>query len=55
MSRNQVFIRDERVGGAETCDDTMSAVVEALFGKKSPAIAQPSRYRDGYDEGGKQL
>lgn len=38
MSRNLVFIRDERVAGANTFDDTLSTMTEEYFGRKSPAI-----------------
>lgn len=55
LSRNHVFIRDEGVAGAKTCDGTLSTVAEVLFGRRAPAVPQPSRYRYSYDENGKIL
>ena len=52
-SRNLVFVRDERVAGAKTCDDTLSTMAEALYGRKRPASSQPPRYRTGYGPNGK--
>eukprot|EP00171_Calliarthron_tuberculosum_P003814 IDg3814t1 len=55
LSRNLVFVRDERVAGPKTCDDTLSTAVEALFGRKSPAFSQPPRFRTGYNGDGKLI
>lgn len=55
LSRNLAFVRDERVAGPKTCDDTLSAAVEALFGRRAPAQPAPPRYRTGYDAGGRIL
>eukprot|EP00173_Palmaria_palmata_P004911 Plantae.Rhodophyta-Palmaria_palmata.ctg7694.p1 GENE.Plantae.Rhodophyta-Palmaria_palmata.ctg7694~~Plantae.Rhodophyta-Palmaria_palmata.ctg7694.p1 ORF type:complete len:106 (+),score=7.59 Plantae.Rhodophyta-Palmaria_palmata.ctg7694:644-961(+) len=53
LSKNHVFIRDERVSGPNTCDDTLSTAAEFLLGRKSPAIAQPPICETGYDANGK--
>lgn len=55
LFRNFALVRDERVAGAKTCDDTLSSVSEGLLCRKVPTVRQPSRYRDGYDKNGKIL
>lgn len=38
LSRNLIFVRDERVGGPKMCDDTLSTAAEALFCRPAPAV-----------------
>lgn len=48
LSRNLVFVRDERVAGAKTCKDTLSTMAEDLYDRKHTSVPLPPRYRTGY-------
>eukprot|EP00171_Calliarthron_tuberculosum_P004486 IDg4486t1 len=53
FSRNLVYIRDERFAGSKTSDDTLSTIADALLSRSSPSAKQPSKFRSGYNAGGK--
>lgn len=52
FSRNLVYIRDERVGGSKTSEDTLSTIADVFLGRRKPRTAQPKMYRSGYDTNG---
>lgn len=43
-SRIVVYIRDERIAGAKTSNDTLSTLFNALLGRRQPSVAQPSMF-----------
>lgn len=54
-SRNIVYIRDERVAGSKTSDDTLSTICDSLLAPPGPTAEQPSKFRTGYDIDGKLM
>lgn len=48
FQRNRVYVREERVGGSKTSDDTISTLFELLFGRKTPITPQPKLLRTGF-------
>lgn len=55
MERNRVFIREEKVGGSETSDDTLTTITELLVIPTKSFGQQPAFYRSGYGGGGRIL
>jgi hypothetical protein len=55
MSQNLVYVREDRVIGANKSDDTLSTLADALLGQRRTTFSQPPIYRSGYNENGKVL
>lgn len=52
FSRNVVYSRSERVGGAKSSDNTLSTLSDMLLGGECSGVGDPPVYRSGFGPDG---